>query len=114
MSLWSPTLPAISAKDLSQTSGTGSIVVLLWAVWDPSSRRLDVWLTQSADDYANLIFYAMDLDLEQNWPLAKEWGIMNTPSLVCLVSGVFQELLTGGGLEPRLRAKLKEWNHPAE
>ena len=114
MPSWSPTLPAISAEDFSQTSGTGSVVVLLWAVWDPTSRNLDARLAQAADDYPNLHFYAMDLEQEQNWPLAREWGIVSTPSLVCLFKGVFQELLYGSKPEPQLRAKLEDWNRLAD
>ena len=112
MSSWSPSLPAVSAESLSQVSEGGPLaVVLLWAIWDPACRRLDTWLQQAAADYPNLHFYAMDLDQEQNWPTAKEWGITDTRTLVCLLNGVFHALLTGAGPEPRLRAKLAEWNN---
>lgn len=110
MSSWSPSLPVINANNISQTAERASVVViLLWAVWDPTSRRLDGWLQRVTEDYTSLRFYAMDLDREQNWPLAREWGILTTPTLVCLLNGVFHELLVGLRPEPQMRAKLKDW-----
>jgi len=106
-----PSLPIINAANFSQAAESNTaVVLLLWAVWDPTSRSPDAWLQRVNEDYTNLRFYAMDLDEEQNWPLAREWGIMTTPTLVCLFNGVFHELLAGRRSEPHLRANLSDWN----
>ena len=106
-----PSLPAINAANFSQAAESNTAVVfLLWAVWDPTSRSLDARLQRVNEDYANLRFYAMDLDQEQNWPLARECGIMTTPTLVCVFHGVFHEMQVGLGPELRMRAKLSEWS----
>ncbi len=111
MSPWFPSLPAINAESFRQAAESDpAAVILLWAIWDPTSRSLDTWLREAREDYTNLRFYAMDLDQEQNWPLAREWHIMTTPSLVCLRNGSFHELLVGRRPEPQMRAKLSGWN----
>ena len=110
MSSWSPSLPIIHAENISQATGYDSVVViLLWAPWDPTSRSLDAWLKQAGAGYTNLHFSVMDLDQEQNWPLAREWGILNTPTLVCLFNGVFHERIVGRMPEPQMRAKRSDW-----
>ena len=112
MSAWSPSLPVINAENFCQAAESApTVVILLWAIWDPTSRSLDGWLQRVGEDYTTLRFYAMDLDREQNWPLAMKWGIMTTPSLVCLLSGGFHELLAGLRPEPQMRAKLSDWNN---
>lgn len=112
MSPWFPSLPAINAESFRQTAESDpAAVILLWAIWDPTSRSLDTWLRQAQEGYINLHFYAMDLDQEQNWPLARKSGIMTTPSLVCLFSGVFHEMLAGRKPEPQMRANLSDWNN---
>jgi len=106
-----PSLPIINVANFSQAAESNTaVVLLLWAIWDPASRSLDGWLRQAGQDYTNLRFYAMDLDREQNRPLAIKWGIMTTPTLVCLLNGVFHQLLAGRRPEPHLRAKLSDWN----
>lgn len=110
VSSWSLSLPIINAENFSHVAESGSVVVvLLWAVWDPTSRGLDAWLQRVNEDYTNLHFYAMDLDQEPNWPLAREWGILTTPTLVCLFNGVIHEVLAGLRPEPLRRAKLSSW-----
>ena len=111
METYFPSLPVIDAESFNQAAGSGCVVViLLWAVWDPTSRNLDARLRQIRDGYINLRFYAMDLDQEQNWPLAREWGVMTTPTLVCIFNGVFHEMRAGLGPELHMSAKLSEWN----
>lgn len=87
------------------------VVLHYWASWDPTSRALGTRLRQMGDDYPNLRFYAVDIDQQQNWPLAIQWGVMTTPTLVCIFKGVFYELLVGLRSEPQLRAKLAAWNN---
>lgn len=111
MSSWSPSLPVINAENLVQLVETDpTVIILLWAVWDPTSRSLDAWLQRASAGYPNLRFYAMDLDQEQNWPFAAKCGIMTTPTLVCLFNGVLHELLVGLRPEPQMREKLFGWN----
>ena len=108
---WSPALPVINADNFSQAAGSGSaVVILLWAIWDPTSRSLDARLQQIREGCTNLRFYAMDLNQEQNWPLAREWGVVTTPTLVCFLDGVLYEKQMGLGPESQTTVKLSEWN----
>ncbi len=111
METYVPSLPVIEAESFSQAAGSGCvIVILLWAVWDPTSRSLDARLQRMREGHTSLRFYAMDLDQEQNWPLAREWDVLTTPTLVCIFNGFLHELLVGFRSEPQMKAKLTEWN----
>jgi len=106
-----PSLPIIDVESFTQAAESGSVVViLLWTLWAPTSRSLDASLQQTGEGRTNLRFYAMDLDQEQNWPLAREWGVMTTPTLVCLFNGVLHGKQVGLRPELQMRAKLTEWN----
>ena len=111
METHAPVLPIIDVKSFDQTIESHSVVVILaWVFWDPAGRRFDLWLRQACDSYKNLHFYAMDIDQEQNWPFAVEWGMMTTPTLICIFNSVFHEKQVGLGPEPQISAKLSEWN----
>ncbi len=106
-----PSLPVIDAGSFNPTIESNPTVVIQARVsWDPANRRLDAWLRQARDSYTDLHFYAMDIDQEQNWPFAARWAIATTPTLICILNGVFYEKHVGLGPEPQIKAKLSEWN----
>lgn len=89
-------------------------VVFVWAAWDPVCQTLDAKLHSVQSDYSNLRFCAMDLDYDQNWPLAAKWAILDTRALVCLVSGSLHEITVSQDLNAPTKAKLSAWNRLAE
>lgn len=111
MSEWKPASPNIEAADVYQVAEkAGVIAIQLWPSWDPGSRALSDRLQRLYEEHLiALPLYSMDIDDEKNWPLAKEWNILNNPVLVCLHNGAFYECRYGVGTEADLLAKLQEW-----
>lgn len=110
MAQWFPLTPAIHADEFAQMSKDAPLIVLLfWAPWDPNSRDLDSRLLGVSIAFPNIRFYAVDLNDKGNWPLAVEWDIVTTPTLVCLMNGVLHERWVGLRTEAQLAAKLSEW-----
>ena len=91
-----------------------SVVVFVWAAWDPVCRMLDAKLHSVQSDYPHLRFYAMDLDYDQNWPFARAWGVQDTRALVCLLGGSLHEVIVIQDLNAPAKAKLSAWNGLAE
>lgn len=108
---WSPSLPAFASENLSAAvASSRAAVVFVWAAWDPVCQLLDRKLHSAQSDYPNLHFAAMNLDQEQFWPLALEWGVQDTRALACFVGGRLHELVIIQDLEALAKAKLSDWN----
>lgn len=110
MTQYLPFTSVICADEFAQISKAAPLIVLLlWASWDPNSRTLDGWLFSLRDTFPKICIHALDLDDKRNWPLAVEWNIVTTPTLVCLWNGVVHERWIGLRTETELTAKLSEW-----
>jgi|GEM_PF-2472902 len=111
MADWFSSLPAFATGESDLAArGSPAAVVFVWAAWDPVCRVLDKKLCSVQSDYPALQFFAMNLDQEQNWPLAIKWGVQDTRALVCLIGGDFHELVVIQDLDAPAKAELADRN----
>src|SRR5579862_5233533 len=108
---WSPLSPAVTAAELPQVLTTHSVVVLhFWAVWDGNDRLMDAKIQAVRPHYADrIVFYAMDVDLESNWPLLQHCQLLNIPAIACFIHGSWLETSIGLRTIEQMHATLQGW-----
>ena len=108
---WLPLSPATTAEELPQAFAAHSVVVVhFWAIWNGHDRRMDATIQAVRPHYADRIaFYAMDVDLESNWPLLRQYRVMSIPAIACFIHGTWLETSVGALSIVQLYAKLQAW-----
>jgi hypothetical protein len=106
-----PRSPAVAADGLPQVLAVRRVVVIhCWAEWNGYDKRLDATIASIRGRYEDSIaFYAMDIDLSENYAFCAQHGVLNVPALVCFINETWLETSIGNPDRPQLEVKLQEW-----
>ncbi|HZT44453.1 MAG TPA: thioredoxin family protein [Chthonomonadaceae bacterium] len=108
---WSPLSPAITAEELPQALARHPVVVVhIWAIWNGHDRRMDATIQAVRPEYADRIaFYALDVNLESNWPLLRQCHVLSIPAIACFIEGTWLENSIGVRSIEQMHANLQAW-----
>ena len=82
------------------------VLVDFWAEWCGPCRALAPTIDALADEYAGKIKMAK-VNVDDNQPLAGEFGVRSIPTLLIIKNGTVQEQMVGAMSKQALEEKLK-------
>lgn len=97
----------INAAQFETEAKKGLSLVDFNATWCGPCKMLAPVLEELSDEMTAMRFYAVDVD--ENVPLAMEYGISSIPALLVMKDGVKQEILVGFRPKASLRAELAKY-----
>ncbi len=108
---WEPQSQLITPAELPELFAEHRIVIIhCGAVWNgvdlPFDARIQALKPEFTDDMG---FYALDIDEEINRQFCVQHDLLNIPTLVCYIDGVWVDTVIGALLEEGLRTLLQHW-----
>lgn len=97
----------INAAQFETEAKKGLSLVDFNATWCGPCKMLAPVLEELSNEMTAMRFYAVDVD--ENVPLAMEYGISSIPALLVMKDGVKQEILVGFRPKASLRAELAKY-----